>query len=85
MTTNETFVLMLALIANDRLQYRTVYDAVHGEQAWTILNKLRKQGALEHVRYDHWKITEKGRIAIALAMTKDKRLAQIWEDHDGER
>ena len=86
MTTNETFVLMLALIADQRLRYRTVYKAVHGEQAWSILNKLHKQCAIDHVRYDYWQITEKGRIAIALAMSKDKGLAGLsWRSWINEK
>ena len=78
MTVNETFVLMLALQADDRLRYWTVYQACHGERAHGLLVALERQGALEHVRYDHWRITEKGRIAAALAMHKDPKLAEAF-------
>lgn len=75
MTANQTFVLMLALQADGPLRYQTVYDAVKGERAWSILNSLKQAGALEHPAYNHWQITEKGRIAAALAMAKDQKLA----------
>lgn len=78
MTMNETFVLMLALAAGDRLRYRDVYAAVRGERAWAILDSLRKAGVLDHPSYDHWRITEKGRIAAALAMHKDSKLAAAF-------
>lgn len=81
MTVNETFVLMLALQADDRLQIGAVASAMHGtaDNAWPVLNSLRRQGAIEHVRYDHWRITEKGRIAAALAMHQDPKLASAFE------
>jgi hypothetical protein len=77
MTANETFVLMMAL-ADGPLRYRDVYAAVRGERAWAILNSLHKAGALEHPAYNHWQITEKGRIAAALAMHKDAKLARSF-------
>lgn len=78
MNTNETFVLLLALKADGPLRYREVYAAVHGERAWSILNALHKAGALDHPAYNHWQITEKGRIAAALAMSKDSKLADAF-------
>jgi hypothetical protein len=78
MNTSETFVLLLALKADGRLRYRDVYAAVRGERAWSILNGLRKGGALSHPAYDHWEITEKGRIAAALAIHKDRKLAEAF-------
>lgn len=78
MTNNETIVLLLALKADGRLRYRTVYQAMRGERAWSILSNLRSQGALEHRGYDHWQITEKGRIAAALLMAKNPRLAAAF-------
>lgn len=77
MTTNETFVLMLALNAGHRLRYRDVTSAMPGEP-WRLLNNLRKQGVLAHLRYDHWQITEKGRLAAAMAMHKDPKLARAF-------
>jgi hypothetical protein len=78
LTVNETFVLMLALKAGSGpLRYQVVYEAV-GERAWTILNKLRRHGAIKHLRYNQWKITEKGLVAAALAMRKDPKLAEAF-------
>lgn len=80
MTVNETFVLMLALIADGRLRYRDVTQAMpRGYEPWRILDSLKNDGALEHLGYDHWQITEKGRIAIALAMHKDPALAYAFD------
>jgi len=76
-TDSETLVLMLALQNDPHLRYRTVYTTVRSEAAWSILNRLREQGAVEHVGYDHWRITERGRIAIGLAMAKDSKLAKL--------
>jgi hypothetical protein len=78
MTKNETIVLLLALKVNGRLRYRAVYYAMGGERAWSILNGLRNAGALDHPAYDHWEITEKGRIAAALLLAKDARLAEAF-------
>jgi len=79
MTVNETFVLMMALQANGRLRYRDVCAAMPPyAEPWGILNSLRRQGAVEHPRYDHWEITEKGRIAAALALHKDPKLADAF-------
>lgn len=79
MTNNETLVLMLALTADGVLRYREVFRAVHGERAWSILNSLKKAGALDHPGYGLWQITEKGRIAAALAMHKDPKLARAFD------
>lgn len=71
MTRDETAALMLALAADGQpLRYRTVQNALGGEP-WGILNSLKIQGALRHAGYNDWRITEKGRIAAALAMHKD--------------
>ncbi len=67
MTADEITVLRLALTDGGRLRYRTVYDAMQGERGYYVLNRLERQGAMEHHAYDDWRITEKGRIAIALA------------------
>lgn len=78
MTRDETVVLMLALAEDGQpLRYRTVRDAIGGEP-WNVLNSLKAQGALDHPRYNDWRITEKGRIAAALAMHKDPQLAAAF-------
>ncbi len=78
MTNNETIVLLLALKVDGPLRYATVYHAMGGERAWSILRRLRHAGALDHPGYNHWQITEKGRIAAALAMAKNSRLAAAF-------
>lgn len=78
MSDNETIVLLLALKADGPLRYADVFKAMRGERAWSILNSLKGQGALDHPAYNHWQITEKGRIAAALAMSKNPRLAEAF-------
>lgn len=79
MTANETVVLMLALQADPHpLRYSVAYRAVRGERAQALMNTLRKKGALEHPRYDNWYLTEKGRIAAALARAKDPKLVAAF-------
>lgn len=74
-TRDEIAVLMLALAADGQsLRYKAAY-AIMGERCLKILNSLKVQGALDHAGYNDWRITEKGRIAAALAMHKDPDLA----------
>lgn len=78
MTRDETLVLMLALAEDgEPLRYRTVQGTLGGEP-WRILRGLADQGALRHAGYNDWRITEKGRIAAALAMAKDPELAAAF-------
>lgn len=79
MTRDETAILMLALAEDGQpLRYKTAY-AMLGEASWRILRNLADQGALHHAGYNDWRITEKGRIAAALAMHKDPALAAAME------
>ncbi len=80
MNNNETILLLLALKAGERLRWRHAYQALRGEHAWAVLNSLRNSGAIEHVGYDHWRITEKGRLAAGLAMGKNKALALAFDE-----
>jgi len=75
LTRDETLILVLAARADRPLRYRDVYHVVGGEP-WSKLNSLKVEGALTHLGYDRWEITEKGRIAAALALTKDPELAK---------
>jgi Mn-dependent DtxR family transcriptional regulator len=75
MTENQTTILMLALQNSGRLHYRAAYD-IMGENAWAVLNTLKLAGAVDHPGYDDWRLTERGRIAAALAMHKDRNLAR---------
>jgi hypothetical protein len=71
MTTDETAALMLALAEDGQpLRYKAVY-ALMGERCLKVLNSLKDHGALVHAGYNDWRITEKGRIAAALAVHKD--------------
>lgn len=72
LTGTELQILRMA-IESDPLPYQKIYELVGGERAWTLLNGLKKQGALDHPGYNRWRITEKGRIALALAQTQDSR------------
>lgn len=71
MTADETAVLLMAVNA-DPLRYRDVYD-LYGERAWSLLKALKAQGAIDHPGYNRWQITEKGRIAAALATHQQGR------------
>lgn len=75
LTRDETLILVLAATGTGRLAYRDVCAVIGGEP-WSKLNSLKNAGALAHHRYNHWEITEKGRIAAALALTKDPKLAE---------
>lgn len=78
MTGDETAVLMLALRPSAKL-YKAAFR-VFGERAYYVLKSLERQGAIEHVGYNDWRITEKGRIAAALAMAKDPELAAVFAE-----
>jgi hypothetical protein len=69
---DEISILLLAARADRPLRYRDVVHVLGGEP-WSRLNSLKMQGGLDHLGYDRWVITEKGRIAAALAMHKDWR------------
>ncbi len=75
LTDNEARVLALAARADRPLRYRDVVHVLGGEP-WALLNSLKQQGGLAHLGYDRWEITEKGRIAAALALAKDPELAR---------
>lgn len=83
MTRDETLVLVTAALADRPLRYRDVVHVLGGEP-WSKMKSLRDQGALEHLGYDRWLITEKGRIAAALAMAKDPDLAAAMEPEKTE-
>ena len=74
MTPDEATILRAALAVADsglvRLRYHTVYAIMGERRAYRALKSLRDQGALEHPGYNDWRITEKGRIAIALVNAK---------------
>lgn len=79
MTDDEICVLMLALAEDGQpLRYKTVYG-IFRERGLNILNRLKAQGALDHPRYNDWRITERGRIAAALALHKNPALAAALE------
>lgn len=68
--------LLATASAVESFRYRDACDLLGGEP-WHILNTLRLVGAIEHPAYDRWVITEKGRIAVALAMAKDPELSNL--------
>lgn len=70
---DDVTVLELALAAGDWLRWNTVYRAVGERRATATLSRLKAHGALQHPGYNRYIITEKGRIALALAKAKEKR------------
>lgn len=75
LTRDETLILVLAATGTGRLLYRDVCAVIGGEP-WGKLNALKNEGALAHHGYNRWEITEKGRLAAALALIKDPELAE---------
>ena len=67
-------VLELAVQHHDWLRYRHVYRALGERRATASLARLKTAGALQHPGYNRYIITEKGRIALALAKAKENRL-----------
>jgi hypothetical protein len=68
-TADEITVLRLALACDGEglpLRYHTIYSLMGEGRSYRALKHLRDTGALEHPGYNDWRITEKGRIAIAL-------------------
>lgn len=85
MTKDEICVLMLALAEDGHpLRYKAVF-AIMGERCLNILNNLKRQGAVDHAGYNDWRITEKGRIAAALAMAKDPELAAAFATEEPKK
>ena len=82
MTADETLTLMMALTARRPLESRQIAQGLDTsvEHAYYVANGLKRLGALEKPRYGHWTITEKGRIACALAMHKDPSLVAAFFD-----
>ena len=79
---DETLTLMMALVAERPLETREIAQGIDSsrEHAYYVANTLRVSGALEKPRYGHWTITEKGRIACALAMHQDRSLRTAFFD-----
>lgn len=69
---DDIVVLRLALEAGDWLRWNTVYRALGERRATAALNRLKIGGALNHPGYNRYIITEKGKIALALAIAKGK-------------
>lgn len=76
MTPDESLTLMMALVADGPLRSRDIARGLYctPTRALRIANSLLATQALSHPRYNHWVITEKGRIACALLMVKDPSL-----------
>lgn len=77
MTADETLILMMALICDKHpLTTRDIVLGldVRADRAYYVASRLRQQGVLTKPRFGEWAITEKGRIACALAMHKDPSL-----------
>ncbi len=70
---DDIIVLQLALEAGDWLRWKTVYRALGESRASQTLARLKTAGALQHPGYNRYIITEKGRIALAIAKVKENR------------
>lgn len=70
MTTEETAALLFGLMIGRPFTGAEAAGALRCSQrrGYTIVDKLRKLGCLERARHGSWIITEKGRLASALAM-----------------
>lgn len=73
---------MMALVSERPLESREIARGLDSsvDHAYYIANGLRTAGALTKPRYGHWSITEKGRLACALAMHKDPALHSAFFD-----
>jgi len=85
-TDDETLTLMMALTSPGPLTSAELAQGLgcSRERAYYIANRLVHAGALAKPRYGQWAITEKGRIACALAMYKDQALRAAFFDPEEE-
>lgn len=76
MTEDETLTLMMALTSEKPLRLREIALSLEctSDHARYLTDSLRSAGVLTKPRYGEVAITEKGRIACALAMVKDPSL-----------
>lgn len=75
LTADEIAVLRLALQTHggDDLTWKAVYELLGERRATAALTKLKYAGGIDHTRYGHYAITEKGRIAVALINAKEPK------------
>jgi len=73
---------LLAMALDGPVTFKAVYKTLWPpyspeapDRAWALLNKLRTHQCITHVRYGRWAITERGRIALALARCTPRRIA----------
>jgi Mn-dependent DtxR family transcriptional regulator len=81
-TSDETLTLMVALVAERTIHTKEVARALDCkmDHARYVVASLHQDGALYKPRHGYWTITEKGRIACALAMYKDQGLHAAFFD-----
>jgi Mn-dependent DtxR family transcriptional regulator len=70
LTADEVEVLRLALRDDPHLRWTTVHARLGERRATAALRKLKDAGGIHHVTYNHYRITEKGRIGLALVSAK---------------
>jgi Mn-dependent DtxR family transcriptional regulator len=73
LTHDEIVVLRLAVQLEGEVMWRAVHALLGERRATAALSKLKKAGGIDHPRYGRYRITEKGRIAIALVNAKEAR------------
>jgi len=84
LTDDETLTLMMALTSSCVLTSKQIAQGLDCDvrKVWQIANRLTEAGALTKPRYGQWAITEKGRIACALALYKDPSLQAAFFDEE---
>lgn len=74
MTDTDKAILTMAVARDGNLGFADVYGGlgIDPDSAWRHLDRLRNLGALVHVRYNLWTITDSGRVAAAIGTAKEK-------------
>jgi biotin operon repressor len=71
-TADETATLLFTLMRGEPCSGADIADALNcsPRRAYTVIEKLRRHGCIARARHGSWIITERGRLACALAMRR---------------
>ena len=72
MTFPEAQILARGIAGPMRFREAKAAAGLDPDRTYEVLHRLWRLRVIEHVRYDHWAVTERGRIAIALHRAKEE-------------
>lgn len=70
LTPDEILILHHCVYGMGSIAWKDAYARLGERRATAALTKLKHGGGIDHVRYGHYEITEKGRIAFSLVNAK---------------